>query len=340
MAKLASDEYLVVLRYQEYQLPITTEALEKYISRLLDTRFQKYNLDPIPVALWMIPPTHQDKSYGWFSFLREEKRAIAISFNLQKFDGLTISEVEDTVLHELCHYLVFQRFPDLKEGNNGHGTVFYDTCREMGCKPEAGSTHRKIRRVWQRRIDHQLTSSKRAFLSGDLAKANSIAFDESLYGVVEENLPFEAFLNYYRGDITGLLVCLDDLRDYIEDDMQAEAIFAYLSMKVCKDDEAWQYLMHLKNATSRSVLAQYFYGKILIEGSYGISPSIKTGLRYLERAMRFHFEPALRLWKETMLKIDDCPSMRKMAELIDSDIKECSMDVVSGEDCTCFVPFI
>lgn len=170
MPKIASDDGYVVLRDATRVRVVTVRGLRTYITNFMNEQFRKYDLPPIPIVLWEEPPIHLTSSYAWISLAREEGKAVAISFSLPHMGGMNMEQLRETMLHELCHYLIFQQQPELKEENDGHGPVFYETCRMVGCEPARGGTHDIIHSRFRRSLTRDISDANEEILFGDLGK--------------------------------------------------------------------------------------------------------------------------------------------------------------------------
>lgn len=344
MAKIAPDNWLSVIRFGRSKIPIRASALESFITRLVHVQCERFKLELIPVVLFSEPPEDMKWSYGWFTSDRRGN-PIAICFNLTVFGGLTCAELRENVYHEFAHYLACSR-GFWGEPNGGHGVGFRQACMELGINSTSGSSHHQLYVENHLLEEQKFTEAKSLFLAGKLDEALSVAREESLYGRENyaRNICFEAFLEFFIANTTNLMVSLDDLQECIEieDDLRSEGIWAYLWLQICGEEEQWQYLMHLKNAARKDVLAKYFWGKILIQGAYGLSPAVEKGMEYIKSAMRSHFEPAMELYVQTMQKLDpNYPGLEEIVRLIRLDIGvEVETELIPGRKCDHFIPYL
>ncbi len=345
MSKIASDDWLVYFRFGSAKIPIRTQAVEAHIAKLLQEQFERFHLPTIPIALFSDPPENLFYSYGWYTSERDtsspKRVPVALCYNVRLWDGLTYSEMVDIVLHEFSHFLVNSRGMD-EPHNGGHNKAFFDTCVEVGCKPEASSSHRMLH-VKDHLLKDELTEAKRLFLQGEIEEALTIAREESLYNRenTAKSILFEAFMNFYTENLSCLLVCLEELKEYL-DDPYVEGAWACLSLCNVRRGDEWPYVMHLRNSARRGcTLARYFYAKILLDGSYGLSPSLEEGVRYLEAAAEKHFAPAMALYMRVLQEnFPDRPDLSGISELITLDIGEnILLDIHPGEPgCECYIP--
>lgn len=334
---MTCPEKYVWLRWRQFQIPVTVAGFEVYVHKFFTAQFEKHGIPPIPIVL-----LESDKnSYGWFSFI-PQKQAVALCFNV-KWNGLTLVQWEDIWKHELAHYLMFLRYPKVREENAGHGKLFYEICREIGAKEERYSNHRSI--YVKEHAFPPLTDMKRAFLGDDIATAKAIALEESLYGSVEDNLPFQAWLEWYtEGNSSNFQSAMDDLEQYTSDE-KCLTVWSYLKLETAQDEsERWSALLNLQEAARRgNVLAAYFWGKALVQGRRDMDmvPCPQKGLYYLEKAARSHFPPAMQLFVKTLRETDNHPAMARLAELIQMDVGDCPEDMIPGSgNTTCFLPFL
>lgn len=341
MAKIAPENWITVFRIGSTRVPIRALALQKYLEEIVYAQCAKFGVKLIPIVLFSIPPESMKHSYAWFT--SDRGTPIAICGNVSVWGGLQFpSEVKDILNHEIAHLICCCR-GFWNEPNGGHGEQFRKVCSELGCNSAPGSSHDQLYVEHHLLEEQALTEAQRLFLAGKLKQAQSVALEESLYGKnYARNICFEAFLNFHTRNKTNLLVCLGDLHEYIQGDFRAEGIWAYLWLQICGEEEQWKYLMHLKNAARKDVLAKYFWGKILIQGAYGLSPAVEKGMEYIKSAIRSHFVPAIELYVQTMLKLDpNYPGLEEIVRLIRLDIGvEVETELIPGKKCDHFIPYL
>lgn len=343
MEQITREEYLVFMRYRQYQIPISAAALEKYISRFYSEFFEKYGLPTIPIFLFE-RSDYMRNCYGIFA--HSDKDAVAIALNIGLFDGLNMELLTDILLHEGCHYHTWFFHGSTMEAPDGHSAEFFRFCTEVGCRPEKSSTHRTLY-VKEHVISHTLTEEQKAFLEGDIAAAKAISAEECLCGdFYARHLPFQAFLEWFTdtGESSSLLACLDDMEaSCISEDKDALGAWSWLSY-MSEENEArrWGYLMHLKEAArAGSTLAAFAWGKILVEGGHcGLKPCPQKGLYALEKAARKHMPSAMKLFIETLIDIYGIDSsLQTLRELIALDVGDPPLDMIPGGDVEAFVPY-
>lgn len=85
--------------------------------------FKLHNLDSLG---WTFKIGHSQRTLGWCKY-----RQKTIEFS-KHFVHLDRAEIEDVILHEIAHALVY-----IETGkNHGHDAVWRAKCREIGARPE------------------------------------------------------------------------------------------------------------------------------------------------------------------------------------------------------------
>lgn len=327
----ASDNTLLYLRYEKYQIPISMKTIKELIECELNQLYEEYGLEPIPVY-YLEKTSFHPNAYAWYS-----PRKPSFTFSIAVLDGVYPADITDTVRHEFAHHLCHLRHPESKE--DPHGPLWKSICQEVNCTPQSGMPRNKFPNIPQRTLPQDLGSAKQYILTENISN-EMLASMNGMWDGNSEDFRVKCFLAFYTQNPI-LPKLMSRLETMIPKDPSADFLYAYINLHTGNKEESRKWAMQLRRAAENgSVLANYFFGRYLCQGKHGLKKNVKTGVYYLAQAARMHLEPALRMWKDKMLGLNVNSSFRAMMELIEVETDGCAMEMIPGKDYKVFVPFI
>jgi len=107
---------------------MTVHARMVEVVALKDRLFRKFHLEH-----WNFGFDHAKRRYGCCRYT--PKKITLSRYFCSNLDN-NMTDIEDTILHEIAHALMWEKYPDLKMG---HGIVWKSIARKIGCSAKRTS---------------------------------------------------------------------------------------------------------------------------------------------------------------------------------------------------------